>query len=918
MDNIELYINGALCDTGDDFNVRLNRQLIVPSGLNTKNAQYSYTLSLPLTPANSKLFGYADVEETKNKFSRRYTAELIVNSHLVFKGNFRLSEITPDSFKGNLYLPAPSEIKAIFGSKKLNESPPLYLSGFTDPLTAINRINKDAATQTQECIFPMVLYGIIPKDKVSDEHDRHHWNADSYWTYDRLLPSPNVLRMLKHQFNSRGYQLNGNVFDDECLTSLYMSYHNPPEYRKEWNWGDINHFSITGKWANYKKSEEGVFSYENEINLSENEYGKFFSTNLLNAGYTEITKKTDTGSNIETEEASSVHNSKTFGYNRYRLSIPMDGYYKIALSADFGLAEEIEFNGDGYPIGFYGHNPDTGTLFTGVKQYYHNPGHTDNYDNTFDRKRYEIQLLRNFAGENFNGEAISGYYNAPQFNQDGFTDSGSYPRYYPQAKGALMVDSGVNPNFICGLHWGANDTDFNPADTDERCNYMIVTNGQSWDSSKKTDDRIRCAYNSYGTDGSDENYWRYDSYSSYSPVKARCGRIKGAENKNAISQTGNLSGKGYAECVIWLKRGEEITLNFVGDRADLWQSEEHKTRDTPVPLSSVAFDLTVTPFHPDQEWCNFDIYGNYNAVNPLRLTDSPYPSGKIDLVRFLPSDISIDEFIDNFCKAFNLLLTQTGEKSFSLNKKENKSRITPECVDLDLYADVQERTNRPLELPARFEIGFAINTEEEGYATAATNTNGKRDDGGGHFTTKALGGETIEQQSNFSYNWFKEVVFDERNKTFAIPVISKEEVWKWDSTLNDYTMTLGKAMEKSYTDLPIRFWYYGGQLPFPVKMDETAEAALQPALVSNTLPEKMTLCYENRPQTILTTYFSIATDADSHYTEVECYLTPEEFDKLNGARQVKFNGDRYYISEICGFDPLGKSKTKLKLIKIVR
>ena len=907
MDNIELYINGTLADTADNFSIRLNRQLISPSGLNMKDAQYSYSISLPPTPANSKIFGYADVEETKNKFISHYTTEVIVNSYPVFKGKFMLSEISRSGFKGNLYLPAPSEIKTIFGDKKLNESSPLYLSDFADTIEAVNRVNKNAANEVQECIFPLALYGVIPKTKPSSNRDRHIWTADSYWTFNHLLPSPNVLRMLKHLFNSEGYQLSGNVFDDQRLTSLYMSYHNPPEYRKEWNWCDINKIALTGGWSNYKKDSEGVFSFDNKMSR----IGKIFSANLLNASFTEITSTTDPGNNIETKTDS----------NSYRVRVPANGYYKVEVSGNLAIAREyavVEKDGADIQVGFYGYDSSTYIAYTGLLQRHYETTADENYDNTFSRKRYEIQVLRDFATGNFNNNIMTGCYNSAQFGNHNNTATDSYPRYYPREKGALMVDPGVNPNLICGLHWGQSETDFNPAAGYEKCNYMIIANGDSWDSTKKRDDKIRCAYNSCANDGSDENYWRYDAANSRAPEKVRCGKLKDTlSNANTITEQGHFLGEGRAECVIWLTKGEELTLNFVGDSSDYWQSENFNAREAAVALSDITFGLTVTPFHPEQEWCNFDLSGNYDPLNPIGLNDTPYLPGKIDLTRFLPSEMGIDDFIDNFCKAFNLLLTQTGEKSFALNKKESKKHVTGEYVNLDRYADIEGRVNLPLELPSKFDIGFTTDTDEEGYATAPT-VNGRRDDGGGRFNTKSNTNETVEQRSTFSYNWFKEVEFAEKNRTFSVPIISKQEVWKWDYTIADYTMTLGQAMEKAYTEQPIRFWYYGGQLPFPIKMDEIDKTTLLPALVSNTLSEKMTLCYENCPQTILSAYFTIVTDADSHYTEVECFLAPEDFDKLDGSRLVKFNGDSYYISEVSGFDPLGKSKTKLKLIKIVR
>lgn len=104
MDNIELYINGALCDTGKNLGVRLRLQLITPAELNTKNSQASYSITLPPTKTNEKIFHYASVE-TKGKFTRIYEAELIINSLRVFQGNFRISEIGKDGYKGNLLVP---------------------------------------------------------------------------------------------------------------------------------------------------------------------------------------------------------------------------------------------------------------------------------------------------------------------------------------------------------------------------------------------------------------------------------------------------------------------------------------------------------------------------------------------------------------------------------------------------------------------------------------------------------------------------------------------------------------------------------------------------------------------------------------------------------------------------------------------
>ena len=48
---------------------------------------------------------------------------------------------------------------------------------------------------------------------------------------------------------------------------------------------------------------------------------------------------------------------------------------------------------------------------------------------------------------------------------------------------------------------------------------------------------------------------------------------------------------------------------------------------------------------------------------------------------------------------------------------------------------------------------------------------------------------------------------------------------------------------------------------------------------------------------------------------IECYLSPDEYDQLNGAKLVKLNNDLYYVAAIEGYDPLGRNKTKLRLIR---
>lgn len=196
-----------------------------------------------------------------------------------------------------------------------------------------------------------------------------------------------------------------------------------------------------------------------------------------------------------------------------------------------------------------------------------------------------------------------------------------------------------------------------------------------------------------------------------------------------------------------------------------------------------------------------------------------------------------------------------------------------------------------------------MDQEEEGYVMTG-------DDGGGSFETGAIIESIVEQKSNFSYNWFKNITKIETggNVILPLPVISKAEVWA-------DTMAYPEAMAKRFTSLAARFWYYDGLLNDLGANFKFNKEPLKIAKVSNMLSTRCILNYKKEPLTILDSFFTLLIDASSHYTEIEGYLIPEQYEKLDGAIMAMFNGDQYYVAEISGYDPLGRNKTKIKLIR---
>ena len=119
---------------------------------------------------------------------------------------------------------------------------------------------------------------------------------------------------------------------------------------------------------------------------------------------------------------------------------------------------------------------------------------------------------------------------------------------------------------------------------------------------------------------------------------------------------------------------------------------------------------------------------------------------------------------------------------------------------------------------------------------------------------------------------------------------------------------------KSYTDLAPRFWLYGGLLndlgaSFTFNGDSVAVAKVTN---SNDL---ITLDYKGGKLSILDGFFTLLITGSSHYTKAEGYLSPAQYEALNGTTYAMFNGDLYYIAELSGYDPSGRNKTEIKLIR---
>lgn len=871
---IELFINNQLCDVGRDFGVRLNRQLLKPGELNTKDAQFSYSITLPPTANNHVIFNYANIEETKDKFNREYKAELIINSVRVFVGLFRMSEIT-DKYKGNLYVPKTVSIKDVFGEEKLNEYGE-YRITFGDFSEWASFYNTQAITSTPAAIFPYTLYGVLPKSPEGGVYSNHDiWDSSVRLGIQDFAPSINPLLMLQHIFRTKGYTLTGTAFNDERLTKLYMSYKNAEDYVQPWNYGYLGRMRLTGEWSNISNRRTNTTQYERGVfeNSGEDDT-ELYVCDLFDCNNASINIVEDPGGNVLYSEDTT--DGRTWA--RTQVRIPVSGYYKVQLTVNTKL-ETAELNREDngiYFIGAWGIRSGYPFMRSSVKLL----RDRGNADFGISSSRMDGTLFRN---------------NLPQNNTEGVTKY--FPAYYGANQGFInFVDLAQNENYVSGFQWGRRtDDDVNPQDTGESWSQIgVAKSAPSWGSSYGGEMRSKLAINNPA--GYLKYFWTDDERQEVSMTKrficnlnnspanrVRRGYFNGQAGDPLYVSDGSLN------CVVWLEAGELLTLADVSDKGDMQAIRNYRGWVS----KTVTFDLSIAPFRSDEGWLKIDETGA--SIAAMNWNDPiNFDTDSINLVGFLPVDMKTDDFIDNICKAFNLQLTQTGTNVFELNVKQTKSTVSSRFINLDNLASVRSRSNTPLELPSLYKLGFTVDMDEEGYYLTG-------DDGGGEYETGATQEKVVEQKSGFSFNWFKNIT--KGNAILPLAVISKHEVWE---------TAYPDAMKKRYPNQALRFWYPAGLLNSTFEFNNKPLSIVK---VSNELQGKSILNYKNQKLTILYNYFTLLINGGSHYTEVEGYLTPDQYEDLNGSIMAMFNCDLYYVAEISGYDPTGLNKTKIKLIR---
>ena len=120
-------------------------------------------------------------------------------------------------------------------------------------------------------------------------------------------------------------------------------------------------------------------------------------------------------------------------------------------------------------------------------------------------------------------------------------------------------------------------------------------------------------------------------------------------------------------------------------------------------------------------------------------------------------------------------------------------------------------------------------------------------------------------------------------------------------------------MKDDSLSMKMRAWFRGGSSGKQVKIQNENE------YVTLYVPEgnygDTIMDYTTTSGSLLRRYFNVINNVNLDQVEIECYLTPMEYQMLSNGADVKFDNNLYQVCEISGYDPTGQEYTTLQLVR---
>lgn len=965
----QLYIEGKLVDVNDDFDITLEKDFDNFDEHVVEEAHYSFEVELPITKANREALNFGDVFDVSNKFTRTFDAILIVDNVNILAGKFMLSEISKESYSGNLYVPAKATLKDVLGDKKLKDIKEhnMYIASWDDIRDINNGVINNQPLADKHICFPYLLYRLPYNNTGSTLPITTQDLAASGNTFstENIFPAYNVLSILKDAFEGEGYQLQGNIFNIEKFTKLYQTFSTSFE--------DYHNSKMTPYYLSFHadynmKKGDNISSTLQQTSMFYDPSIKVGADALLLSENTTITNEVDDYNMLPKGAESDSHS----------IIIPKTGWYRIKCSGNMK-----------YPINS-GHFDQAGR--TNITGCYNDSDRTDLSQNIFEFQLkktetpmsnvqyYSYNCATPMVPTNLDKESIgNGFIVGDWGGWMGLKLSYDDPRNYfaKNGKTAIVRDySGFDVSeFIAGARlgcpmFGSYFPDSHLADrrADEMALACLPNPTKATKYSYTDDGGVEHSYMPLYTylahkrseeltlrrDFADKTaqalvkqgqYSNFEGYNLFKPNKEISGgNWDTTTNYQAISYPGLTSngatastlttGNWVIDTVAWLEEGDMISPEIVvpyNDYADKCGTFEitcdwkHRY-NSGVLWTDCSFDFEMGIINSDEKW----VPTPNNPVPSFEVLKTPEPTN----VNQWLGDTKVNDYIENFLNTFNLRLSRISSKTYSIDTLANESKTLGNVIDIDKYAYHRDATFARIDANSTI-FEWTISTDEEGYVHGNTTREEKtkREEsgytGGIEFVDDS---DTSEKEtkikSNWSYTWMKDISFANGDGSFTgttreVPVIGDAEAWE-----NTY-LSIGDGGFQ--TDKTSRLIYLTGDYLNVYKYrNDTTIPEFKASLpfcrnyleYKNSLGDDMIfrLDYDNRlstknDRTITDTYFKLKRGYQ-YSVEVPVTLPNHVYQQIRSNTLVKFNDGLYSVLSIEGHDVDGRNNATLKLITL--
>ena len=358
---VNLVVNNQIVELENEksLNLRMNNILYDPTKISSTQAEYSFSFDIPITPKNTRIFDFANILSKVNKFTKLYEAVVYGDGNEIFRGQLKIASIEDSRFKCNLVSVKVNKIEDIFGDSTMNQ-----ISWYVpyEGIDTIDSVNKDMTTNYY---FPLVCYGVFqkkPRATYSNEYNAYtsKYLFDKYnlWYPETFSPSVKLTELIKKMFEQKGYNVTGDIFEDDIAKDIYLSTHLADKQIPIYNVGnptlgaiEVNFKMWTGKWKSTGTHTSSSYVHNLSYNLMyPYDYAGYVDgSKTYNFTQVNITEAFKTAYEYQ---ASMPHDTRVdylygteFSQNNdnlYRdgyIVIPADGAYKIEMDINIDISD---------------------------------------------------------------------------------------------------------------------------------------------------------------------------------------------------------------------------------------------------------------------------------------------------------------------------------------------------------------------------------------------------------------------------------------------------------------------------------------------------------------------------------------------------------------------------------------------------